>query len=308
MTWFGAAALGLLIAAASQAAEFRTGQPVMGTILQVTVIADDAATAQRAAEASLTEARRWDDVLTTWRPEGELAQLNETAGSGDVLVGTALHGALAQMLVLADHTEGAFDPGVGPLVTAWQTGGGHLLPSGPTRIRSSLKLAARTAILAKGARLDAGAVGKGMALDAIADLLGGRGVRAAFLDFGGSSHLAIGAPPDSPRGWIVAVAGLESGVVHGTIALRDGSLSTSRTRPPTATDGPVIDPRNGRPVAQPRAVTVWHPRATDADAWSTALVVLGRDGIEPARRAGVEVFLEDPDGIEKTEGFPLAPL
>jgi hypothetical protein len=36
--------------------------------------------------------------------------------------------------------------------------------------------------------------------------------------------------------------------------------------------------------------------------------VLGRDGIEPARRAGVEVFLEDPDGIEKTEGFPLAPL
>jgi thiamine biosynthesis lipoprotein len=305
MRAFGAAAAGLLIAAASPAAEFRTGQPVMGTILQVTVIADDATASRDAAEASLTEASRWDDVLTTWRPEGELARFNEAAGRGDIVVGKVLRRALAQMLVLADRTGGAFDPGVGPLVTAWRTGHASSLAPGPTRIRSSLKLGSSTASLANGASLDAGAIGKGMALDAIAELLRGRGVRAAFLDFGGSSQMAIGAAPDSPQGWTVAVTGLETGVVHGTITLRDGSLSTSRTHPATATEGTVIDPRNGRPVTQPRAVTVWHPCASDADAWSTALVVLGRDGIEQARRAGAEVLLEDQAGITRTAGFPL---
>jgi thiamine biosynthesis lipoprotein len=172
-------------------------------------------------------------------------------------------------------------------------------------MRSSVRLGPASARLNEDAELDAGAIGKGMALDAIATLLRRRGVQAAFLDFGGSSHLAIGAPPESPAGWIVAVTGLVPGVVHGTIALRDCSLSTSRTIQSDASEGPIIDPRDGNPVTQPRAVTVVHDQATDADAWSTALIVLGRRGTPQAEEAGLQLLFEDPRGTVKTSGFPL---
>jgi thiamine biosynthesis lipoprotein len=280
----------------------------MGTVLQITVIAETEHVARRAAEAGVAEARRWDDILTTWRPEGELAQLNAAAGSGDVAISADLLGALRHMEILAARTGGAFDPAVGASVAWWRqaaTAAAVGSVTSPAAIPQGLRLGSKTARLARGVVLDAGGVGKGMALDAVARLLRADGVQAAFLDFGGSSQLAIGAPPESPDGWTLAVAGLDAGVVHGTFVLRQGSLSTSRATGAGAPEGPIIDPRSRVPVSGRRVVTVWHARATEADAWSTALIVLGRDGIELARKAGVEVFLEDAAGVVKTEGFRL---
>ena len=72
----------LIVASAlpASAAVVRTGQPVMGTVLQVTVVAADEVSARALADAATAEVRRWDDILTTWRPDGELAQLNAHAG------------------------------------------------------------------------------------------------------------------------------------------------------------------------------------------------------------------------------------
>jgi thiamine biosynthesis lipoprotein len=276
---------------------------VMGTILQVSVIADDVKSARQAAESAIAEAKRWDDILTTWRPEGELAQLNRAAGRGEIPITPELRIALERMLALSERTAGAFDPGVGPAVSGWRT---HSPSIGiPKSMRSSVRLGPASARLNEDAGLDAGAIGKGMALDAIATLLRRRGVQAAFLDFGGSSQLAIGAPPESPTGWIVAVTGLVPGIVHGTIALRDCSLSTSRTTRSDASQGPIVDPRDGKPVTRLRAVTVLHGQATEADAWSTALVVLGRHGTRHAEEAGIELLFEDSDGTVRTPGFSL---
>ncbi|MFN8640275.1 MAG: hypothetical protein U0802_00905 [Candidatus Binatia bacterium] len=60
----------------------RLGEPVMGTVLTVTVVAGDDHAARLLAEAAVTQARHWDDVLTTWRPDGELAQLNARRAAG----------------------------------------------------------------------------------------------------------------------------------------------------------------------------------------------------------------------------------
>src|SRR4051812_38819797 len=86
----------LLIAASvepSAAAVARDGQVVMGTVLTVTIVADDSETATRLAHEAVAEARRWDDALTIWRPSGELAHLNANAGRGFVPVSARLsHG------------------------------------------------------------------------------------------------------------------------------------------------------------------------------------------------------------------------
>lgn len=304
-------ALGLVAVLPAEAAVVHVGQPVMGTILEVTIVAAEEARARRLADAAIAEARHWDDVLTTWRPDGELALLNAKAGKGPVAIGADLAAALTAMQRWSATTGGAFDPAVGRLVRLWSAAAppppNLLQDARRDRIESSLRLDGQTATLAAGVALDAGGIGKGIALDAIALLLRREGVRAAFLDFGGSSQLAIGSPPDAPEGWRVLVAGLDAGAVGGLLALRDAALSTSRARGPGAKEGPIIDPRRGEPVTQRRVATVLANDATSAEAWSTAFVVLGRPGVDAVtafgrwRTAGLEVFYADPEGTLVTD-------
>jgi thiamine biosynthesis lipoprotein len=288
--------LGSLTAAPASADVARAGKPVMGTILTVTVVATDRAEAQALADTAIEEARRWDDALTIWRPDGELARLNDRAGGGFVDVGERLAQGLAAMLSLAAATGGAFDPAVGTLRLG---GSAALRPIGQV-----LEVEATRAALADGSLLDPGAIGKGLALDAVVAMLRSRGVASAFLDFGGSSQTAIGVPPGDARGWTVMVAGAAEGQSHGVVKLRDASMSTSRAGAEDTT--PILDPRTGKAVPSPRLATVIARDATAADAWSTALVVLGREGIARAEAAGIEVLLEDGTGTVRTKAFVTA--
>ena len=97
------------------------------------------------------------------------------------------------------------------------------------------------------------------------------------------------------------VAGWAPAKSHGVLRLRDASLSTSRAGATDTT--PVLDPRNGKAVAPPRLATVVAPSAAAADAWSTALVVLGRDGLARVGANGVEALVEDEQGVVRTKGF-----
>ncbi len=301
----------LSAATVAHAAVFRTGQPVMGTVLQVTVVADDDGRARALCTAAVAAARHWDDVLTTWRAEGELARLNARAGAGPVAISADLALALRRMVQLSAETGGAFDPAVGPLVERWRGASPPAPPPTATsahRIASALTLDGQQASLMLGAALDAGGIGKGLALDAIAQLLRRGGATAAFLDFGGSSQLAIGAPPDAPKGWRVALSGLAPNSLLGSVTLRDTSLSTSRASAGGSAAGPILDPRSGLPVFAARLATVRAADATSADAWSTALIVLGRDGLEAAAAHGVAALLVDAQGSARSGGFDFEAL
>jgi len=287
----------------------RRGAAVMGTVLEISVEADAGALAERLADGALAIARHWDDVLTTWRPDGELARLNAVAGQGEVEISADLASALARMRELCAATAGAFDPAVGPLVVWWRldsaTRAVRPRPPGPWSLAEVLAGDGRRVRLRAGAALDAGGIGKGIALDAMARAARGGGATAAFFDFGGSSQLAFGsfaAPPHAPE---LALAGLAPGTLHGSLPLRDAAVSSSRSAPVGTQAGSIVDPRSGDAVPPGRLVTVVADDATTAEAWSTALVVLGRGGVDTARRAGVEVLFEDGDGAALTPGFPI---
>jgi thiamine biosynthesis lipoprotein ApbE len=297
----------ILARAPARAAMASGGELVMGTLLQVTVFAPNQAQAEQLVSAAIVEARHWDDVLTTWRADGELARLNRRAGEGAVRVSPDLHESLRLMLRFSAATDGSFDPAVGPLVRRWRRQSPFASTASGAdsrhRISDALTLRAGSAHLIRGAALDAGGIGKGIALDKIALRLRRGSAEAAFLDFGGSSQLALGAPPGSPRGWKVLVSGLEVGSVRGLMFLRDAALSTSRALGPGAEAGPIIDPRSAEPVPPPRLATVLGPDATSTEAWSTALVVLGRPGIPRLEAAGLEALFEDATGASRTRRF-----
>ena len=286
----------------AHAATAHAGQIVMGTVLQVTVVAADESGARQMTTRAVEIARHWDDLLTTWRAEGELARLNAAAGTGPQKISADLASALAVMSRLSADTDGAFDPGVGPLVARYSRPGAAAPVSlAGTHIREVLALGNGTAALAAGAALDAGGIGKGMALDAIADELRSAGATGAYLDFGGSSQLAFGTM-ESGRSWVLALAGLEPGVDHGLLSL-EGALSSSRTRLLGDETGPIVDPRTGTVVAGPRFATCYAATATQAEACSKALIVRGWPAYESQRQFGWEALYEDAENFYLSPGF-----
>jgi len=254
------AALALAAGARAEAAQVSRTRWLMGTFCSVDAWgpAPDAAVA-----AAFDEIDRWDRVLSLYKKESELAALNASAGTGPFRVSADLYAATEAALRLARETGGAFDPTILPVLRR----GPEALPLvGWARVR--LDPAARTIELPRaGMGLDFGGIGKGWALDRAAAVLRARGVARAFLNFGGQI-LALG-PAEDGGDWSVVLPGRAE-----PLRVRDASVSTSgdEERP-----GHISSPFDGRPVRRAVSATAVLPRATDADAWSTALYVLGKN-------------------------------
>jgi len=133
-----------------------------------------------------------------------------------------------------------------------------------------------------GMKIDLGGIGKGYAVDRIADRLKAGGVATALINFGGSSVAAIGAPPGK-HGWEIGIQG-PAGDIRGVIYLRDLALSTSGSMGRLFTVGKtryghLINPKDGMPVVEPRMATVLTGSATTAEALTKPLVLLGGKGM-----------------------------
>jgi len=132
-----------------------------------------------------------------------------------------------------------------------------------------------------GVELDAGGFAKGLALDQAGAMLREYGVTSALIHGGTSSVLAIGAGPGQ-AGWRVALGPEPDAPVA---ILRDTALSVSSPDGRTVWDGPggrighVVDARTGSSVPLGSTVACVSRSAFEAEAWSTAGLVLGEHGI-----------------------------
>lgn len=257
----GALALALLLPAVPARPSPQGRRPervrwVMGTLCGIEAEASD-----EDVSAAFEELERWDRILSLYKADSELSALNARAGRGPVPVSPELYAATASALRLAEETGGAFDPTVLPLLRRGPAG---LPAAGWKKVR--LNPAARTVSLPAGGGLDFGGIGKGWALDRAAERLRARGVASARFNFGGQV-LALGASP-AGESWAVTLPGGSR-----NLRLQDASVSVSgdSERP-----GHIVSPFTGERLHRDFAVAVLAPTAEEADAWSTALYVLGR--------------------------------
>jgi thiamine biosynthesis lipoprotein len=286
----------------------RAERRVMGTLCRMEAYADlDDAALEAALDAALDEVARWDAVLSDWSPDTPLSRLNATPAGESCPVGGDLLAWLQDARHWHSASEGAFDPGVGALVSAWGLRTQTPHRPGDTELASalaasgfdglSLDLAAETATRRRqGLRLDPGASGKGWALDRAAQVLRERGVECALLDFR-STLLALSHPPGRP-GWAIPIAHEDAEAPVAELLLSDGALSVSGGTRALWVDedigrGHVLDPATGVPVAATRLAWVRHASAAAADALSTALLVRGPT--LPAVDGAAGVFLADAD-------------
>lgn len=272
----------------------------MGSKWEVTVRAGAGTAAlQRDIAARLEEI---DSELSHWRAASPVSAFNAVRSTAPQAVPARVAALVGLAAPVSEATGGAFDITAGPLVKLWGFGPGprrDTQPS-PEEIAGVLahsgwrRLTVDDATLRKDdplTEIDFSAVGEGRAANEIASLLESRGEPEFLINIGGELRA---------RGtWAVA---LEH--PFRTVVIRDESLATSGTyRQSRELSGRrvshLLDARTGQPPAhQTVSVSVRHPDAAFADAWATALNVLGReDGLPLAGRIGLAAeFVEEREG------------
>jgi len=249
----------------------------MGTRFELVLPGEDAVRLRAAGEEALETIAEEERRLSLFRTDSLVSLLNREAGGAAVRVDDEFLDLLEICQRVHVESGGAFDPTVG----AWMArrgfgenrpdrGKAGAVPPDLDRVR--IDRTSRTAALPAGMQLDLGAVGKGWAIDQAGRVLREAGVEDALLHGGTSTVLALGAEPGC-HAWKVRVE-------EETVLLRNASLSVSRWDGRMAereghSQGHVLDPREpGAPPAAALAAVVCASAAL-ADAWSTALLVLG---------------------------------
>ena len=192
------------------------GVDAMGTTYSVVLYGDNRDRLEAAAEAAFEEARRLDRLLSHYRAQSELSEVNRFAAERPVKLTPELFNLLTACSGYSRASEGAFDITVGPLMKVW----GFFKDPGrlPSQAEVAAALArvgyrhlllepeARTVRFARpGVQLDLGGIGKGYTVDRMVEILRENGVCQALVSAGGSSIYGLGSPGAESAGWPVKI-------------------------------------------------------------------------------------------------------
>ena len=278
----------------------------MGTAFSIVAYGEDRGKLQSAVSESLEEARRLDEMLSNYKPASELSLVNRTAADGPVRISAELFQLLADCVEYSRESEGAFDITVGPLMKVWgfYKGSGHL-PHRAEVWGALNRIGYKNILLDKtnqtvrfakpGIELDPGGIGKGYAVDRMAQILKDDGVLQALISGGGSSIYAIGAPPHE-KGWKLDIKNPKNPSESiETVFLKDESMSTSGNYEKFFyAEGRmyshIMDPRTGYPAQGMLSTSVIAPRTLDSEAWTKPYYILGAQWAAKHRHKDFRVY------------------
>lgn len=275
---------------------------VLGTSLDVTIIARTEVAATLAASAIRAEIDRLDRIFSGWRDDSELSALN----TRDVHVASPeLFSLLRGAEAWRASTDGAFDARLGAVTRALRAGkpgDARLLPAALT-----LDPAGRAVRRSAGTIVDLDGIAKGHVIDraVAAARAASPDVAGVMVDLGGDLR-CWGAAPGG-EGWRIGVADAcniaDNAAPLAVLTLADGAVAFSgRGARDHVVDGaPVghlLDPVAGHPAEGVSAACVTARTAMEADALSTAFAVMSpRRAIALAdATAGVEALIQTADG------------
>jgi len=228
----------------------------MATHFQLRVADAEKKYAAQAAQAAFTVLDHLESLLSRFRANSEISQIAQLAPGETLSLAEPVFACLGIAQQMESATSGSFS------VTA------AALKTQPEKPRWSL-LKERFSIRCEAGKLefDLGAIGKGFALDRMAEVLQDWDCRAFLLVAGGSSILA-GAAPSSAAGWS---CGLGEDQSPRRYCLKNASLSGSGL---AVKGAHILDPRTGAPAALRNRTWACADTAAESDALSTACMIL----------------------------------
>ena len=265
----------------------RFSHEAMATTFEILIVHEDAQYARQAAMAAFNEVDRLEGELSRYVENSDVSRINSLAAGEPLLLGLDTLECLKISARVHAETAGAFDVTIGSLFKCWRSESG--MPRTPSV--EELDLARRhtgmhlleldemeltVKLLASPVQVDLGGVGKGYAVDRMAELLREWSVEAALISGGYSSVLALEAPPGT-KGWPLTLSHpAERSRILARPYLRAGALGGSGVQKGQH----IIDPRTAEPADGKLAAWSGATDAASADALSTAFMVMTADQIE----------------------------
>ena len=266
--------------------------PTMGTRWSALFFADrgrDTDAIRAALQAAVDEV---DKQMSTWNAESALMRINAAPVDDWVVVPEQLRAVLRLGLEIGR-------------ASAWGFGPGAAAPEGIRAVMDAPRRPAQEVLEIEGMQLrktapialDLNGIAKGYGVDRLAETLRDHGIADALVGIDGEMR-AMGLRPDG-EAWIIAVEAPDPDrrTPHSVLALQDAAVATSGDyRHWVEVQGRrlshTMDPRRGAPlIASPASVTVVARTCAEADAWATALMVLGAErGADLARQRGLDAL------------------
>ncbi len=263
----------------------------MATWFELHLVTDDATYAGQAALEAFALINRLENLLSRFREDSEVSQIGRLTPGETLRLSAETFDCLRLALDLHALTGGAFDPALG-----------HLgLPSDTPRGRLVLFPEDRTVQCEGGpVQLDLGAIGKGFALDLVAEHLREWELPRALLVAGGSSLLALDGPADGTD-WELTLTKRQSiWIANAAIGASGADVKGAH----------ILDPHSGEPCHLYARTWACAGSAAAADALSTAWMLLERDEINavcerrPDTGGALLASEERPEAIECFGAFP----
>ena len=280
-------ALSLFDVSSARADWLRREEVAMGTRIYVEAWHDDPVRGEQAIDAVMAEMHRIDALMSHYKPESQLSQINARAALEPVVVDPELFELIRTSVRFSELTEGAFDityASVGYLYDYPH----HVHPT-EAQIQAALPgVNFRNLILdpaqhsvkfaREGMRIDLGGIAKGYACDQGVAILRRLGITNAVVTAGGDTRL-LGDRRGRP--WLIGIRHPDDQErVVLTMPLADVGISTSGDYERYFDEGGVryhhiIDPKTGHSPSGVRSVTIIGPTATDTEGWSKGVFIKG---------------------------------
>lgn len=290
----------------------------MGTRYAAVFYAPATLCTETLAAALFAAVDRVDRQMSGWKPSSDLNRLNAAPVGAWLELPPELLAVLAEALRIGGASGGAFDIGVGSLVSAWGFGPAARAPDpqliraaagprAPTMAALQVDVAGRRARKAAPLALDLSGIAKGFGVDEMARVMDGYGIASWLVGIDGEMR-ARGAKPDG-EAWAVAHERPDRHArgAMGVIELSDMAIATSGNyRHWVEMDGRTVShtmqPGTNAPLENDIAsVSVIAPTCMAADAWATALLVRGVDaGLTLAKMHGLDAVFVRNDGTVRS--------
>jgi thiamine biosynthesis lipoprotein len=296
---------------------------LMGTFVQVSVLAENKQQAQGHIDAAFERMGQINREMNDHDPNSPISKLSQTAHLQPVAVSPELFEVIETSIHYSKLSDGAFDITVGPQTQLWrkmaltgQKPTDEEIAAAKSNVgyeKLTLDKANGTIQFAvEGMKLDVGAIAKGYAVDLAVKTLQQKGVTAGMIDIGGNVR-CFGQGPGRDGAWLIGLQDPrhEEDILI-KLRLNDMAVATSGDyrrvividREPYSH---ILNPKSAQSVRELASVTIIAPTATDADALSTTVSVLGKEkGLELIRQLGdVEAILilsQEPDKMIETQG------